>query len=175
MSGAHTKFTKEARARWNQEQLTGQRRCSKCKEVKNLTDFPKRTPHRDGRVRYYAYCHSCHSSYQKTLRLKKIFNLTKDEYDLLGSVCPICGRSGKTKENPVDHDHKTGLIRGRICDRCNRGLAWFKDDPNVLRKCADYLENPPAISILGKKVYGVTGRVNKRKRKRNKSVLDLTS
>jgi len=71
------------------------------------------------------------------MRLKNSLNLTIEQYDTLGNICPICGRSGKTRENPVDHNHKTGPIPGRPCDRCNRGLAWFQDNPELFKKCAD--------------------------------------
>lgn len=52
--------------------------------------------------------------------------------------CQICG-----KINPIlhlDHDHKSGRIRGVLCHQCNRALGFFKDDPQLLRKAADYLE-----------------------------------
>lgn len=146
--------------------------CPKCSIEKPLSDFPKKGRSRKGETRY-SYCKSCHSIYQKEKRINSIFGLSLEQYNLLGEKCSICGRSGKTKRNPVDHDHKTGLIRGRICSRCNRGLAWFQDNPDLLRRCADYLENPPASGILGKNVFGRVGRVNKKKKK-IRSLMDFT-
>jgi hypothetical protein len=103
----------------------------------------------------------------KELRIKRLFNLTMDEYNWLGNRCMICGRVGKKKEISVDHEHKTGLIRGRACMRCNRGLALFGDDPMLLDLASEYLRNPPAVQLLGER-FGRTGRVNK-KVKKNKS------
>ena len=40
----------------------------------------------------------------------------------------------------VDHDHKTGKIRGLLCNNCNRGLGHFQDNPLVLRLAASYVE-----------------------------------
>lgn len=40
----------------------------------------------------------------------------------------------------LDHDHRTGQIRGVLCSQCNLGLGHFGDDPNKLRTAADYLE-----------------------------------
>ena len=40
----------------------------------------------------------------------------------------------------VDHDHKTGKVRGWICTYCNNMLARSRDNPETLRNGAKYLE-----------------------------------
>lgn len=40
----------------------------------------------------------------------------------------------------VDHEHVTGFVRGILCGPCNLALGGAKDDPSVLRRLADYLE-----------------------------------
>ena len=40
--------------------------------------------------------------------------------------CEICNRLAKRLV--VDHNHKTGKVRGLICDRCNLWLAAIEFD-----------------------------------------------
>jgi len=54
-----------------------------------------------------------------------------------GGVCPICDRP---KPEHVDHDHETRDVRGVTCFNCNGGLGQFGDDPERLRRAAEYLE-----------------------------------
>jgi hypothetical protein len=39
----------------------------------------------------------------------------------------------------VDHNHKTGVIRGLLCKTCNVGIGYLKDSPLLLMAAADYL------------------------------------
>jgi Recombination endonuclease VII len=55
-------------------------------------------------------------------------------------VCPICLLPPKVRRLDLDHDHRTGKVRGLLTHKCNRGLAYFADDPARLRRAADYLE-----------------------------------
>ncbi len=59
--------------------------------------------------------------------------VTDAEYDRLlaaqGGGCAICGNPPKTRRLHVDHDHKTGRVRGLLCHRDNRILpSWATVD-----------------------------------------------
>lgn len=63
--------------------------------------------------------------------------------------CDICNidmiRPLKQKGQPlntvcVDHDHKTGKVRGLLCSRCNKALGFFEDDLDKLQSAKKYLE-----------------------------------
>ena len=69
----------------------------------------------------------------------------KERYGLLvditiNAVCGICGAKGV--ELVIDHDHTTNQIRGCLCQGCNKGIGFLKDDPELCRKAIAYLEKP---------------------------------
>ena len=74
------------------------------------------------------------------------YGLTKDQFDELfdsqGRCCAICKTKDKgPKDWHIDHDHVTGKVRGVLCRHCNPMLGKAKDDPDILRRAADYLDN----------------------------------
>ena len=42
-----------------------------------------------------------------------------------GGGCAICGARPKTRRLHVDHDHKTGEVRGLTCYQCNRAMPSY--------------------------------------------------
>ena len=55
--------------------------------------------------------------------------------------CAICHKPpGKGRELAIDHCHVKNHVRGLLCESCNNGLGRFKDNPDLLRAAADYLE-----------------------------------
>jgi hypothetical protein len=45
-----------------------------------------------------------------------------------------------TQRMHIDHDHKTGLVRGLLCKHCNQGLGHFRDSTTFLHNAVGYLE-----------------------------------
>lgn len=135
--------------------------CYSCHKALPLSEFPSGRSRRDGSKRY-GYCKQCHSAYQRVLILKRLFNLTPDDYETLlraqGGVCYICRQPPKSRRLAVDHDHHTGLIRGLLCSFCNRAISVFRDNEERLQRAVDYLKNPPATAALGAPRYGLKGR-----------------
>jgi hypothetical protein len=61
-------------------------------------------------------------------------------------TCAVCD----AKPEHVDHDHKTGEVRGVLCFNCNQALGNVRDDPVVLQGLIDYLRRHrrKALSIV---------------------------
>jgi len=76
----------------------------------------------------------------------KQYNLTPEEYlELKQSQdckCKICGKEEKNNKKAlaIDHCHTTGKVRGLLCDTCNRGIGYLKDDISILKKAIEYLK-----------------------------------
>lgn len=56
------------------------------------------------------------------------------------TVCAICNE--RTSVMEIDHDHKTGKVRGILCRQHNIGLGFFTDSKELLESAIQYL-NPP--------------------------------
>lgn len=87
-------------------------------------------------------------------RIRKTYGITADEYNAIkefqGGVCAMCRRAkGTTRRLSIDHDHRTGEVRGLLCSVCNNILGHFRDDQELLRDAASYLRYPPAFQVIG--------------------------
>ena len=76
--------------------------------------------------------------------LKRRFGISLQDYNRMSArqhgICAICWKAPVEKALCVDHDHANDLLRGLICHKCNLGLGYFRDDPDFLRRAADYIE-----------------------------------
>lgn len=57
--------------------------------------------------------------------------------------CDICRSTvtGYSKRSlNIDHDHKTGMVRGLLCHKCNIGLGNFNDNIDLLQRAIFYLK-----------------------------------
>jgi len=113
--------------------------CTKCKAKKPLdaVNFPLHNKTKSG---FDSWCRACRASYRNANCRGKFRAVISDEglanIKATTKECVICG-----DETPlvVDHDHKTGQVRGMLCNHCNRGLGHFRDEPTLLEFAAQYL------------------------------------
>jgi Recombination endonuclease VII len=88
---------------------------------------------------------------RRRLRLKNRFGISLQDYDALlakqKGACAICKKKS-ARSLCVDHCHTTGLIRGLLCNKCNRGMGFFEDDAARIRAVIVYLKAARAAHLV---------------------------
>lgn len=125
----------------------GHKWCSSCSAWVNPSLFHRTGNTLDGLA---AKCLNC----RKGQKLIQNFNLDPDMYERIlahqGGGCAVCkGQSRSGDRLSVDHDHSCcpdkgrscgSCIRGLLCEDCNRAIGLMRDDPNLMRSAAQYLD-----------------------------------
>ena len=124
--------------------------CGYCNKDLPLDAFAKNKVKKDGLQERCKACRSIHhkekghvSHRERNLRVN--YGVDSSWYDAKlesqDGCCAICGTDDNGKRRfAVDHDHSTGIVRGLLCDTCNRALGMFADSATILEKAAAYLK-----------------------------------
>ncbi len=141
--------------------------CTKCNEQKSIEEFHRDRRKPDGHL---AQCKPCRAETNKRWwkanpeydkarywsdpeshrerHLIRKYGVDLAAYEKMLSnqkgKCAICGKE-QERAFDVDHDHKTGRVRGLLCSNCNRMLGHAQDNPQKLIAASKYLE----LSSLG--------------------------
>lgn len=133
--------------------LPTEKLCTLCKLVKPRSDFRRKAASPDG---LRPWCNDCYKikrgpNYKPTTERKRAihrknrYGLGEDEYNAMlqsqDGRCAICGHKPLFKILVVDHCHDTGAVRGLLCHDCNRGLGSFRDNSDICKLAAQYLDN----------------------------------
>ena len=132
--------------------------CSDCGIGLSLESFSVNRAKKDG---LQQQCKKCRNLYNKKwrkenkkgardYRLKRKFDITVEQYNEMfieqHGVCAICceperteTKDGKKQWLAVDHNHKTGVVRGLLCSNCNTGLGLLGDSTELLKSAIKYL------------------------------------
>jgi len=74
----------------------------------------------------------------------KTYGLTPEDYERMlneqKGTCAVCHCPPFKHRMIIDHDHKTGKVRGLLCHRCNSALGHARDSSDRLRLLATYLD-----------------------------------
>ena len=118
------------------------RQCTDCTHRYAVGKSPRCNPCRKQRTRRTS--HDAH--------LKQTYGIRIADYDALLAMqrgtCAICNGGTSKHFLAVDHDHKTGEVRGLLCANCNKTLGKFRDNASRFRRAANYLDIPPARQVL---------------------------
>lgn len=85
---------------------------------------------------------------QREWSYKRRYGISIEEYDRLAEsqnhACKICGSTDSKRGNDflmVDHNHKTGEVRGLLCSPCNAAIGLLGDNISRLQSAIMYLSN----------------------------------
>ncbi len=118
--------------------------CTKCGKKKPATVeyFHRRS---DNNNKFRSRCIKCVIEHKLEVR----YGITQIEYNLMfrqqDGHCAICGkpearidkRNNKINKLSVDHNHKTGMVRGLLCKKCNRLISGIE---GLIDKINEYLK-----------------------------------
>ena len=136
--------------------VDGRKVCTRCKTEKTIEAFALR---REGRERDHRHwCRECNGVYLKAYWAKRgdrsaynrqmVYGLSEVDYQAMvaaqGGVCAICLSSpeevsARWKRLVVDHDHRTGAVRGLLCAHCNKAIGLLKENPSAFLNAIRYL------------------------------------
>jgi recombination endonuclease VII len=124
------------RSRWSSDRLYFEGRCKECTREKERLQ-------RVNKIGSFAKKPMLAREYRLQTKYGLSLELYERHLQMQQGVCAIC------KEPPpppgaapfcVDHDHETGATRSILCNPCNQGLGRFKDNSELLRNAAEYIE-----------------------------------
>jgi hypothetical protein len=132
--------------------------CKACRSViykQWMADNPEKV--KATRDKNWAYRKDYYQRPEQKLKYRKRFiekkyGISYDEYEKMvdeqGNVCYICNRPEPQERNEhlaVDHNHKTGKVRGLLCSRCNRVIGLLEEDLQLIEKLKNYIKKHKEI------------------------------
>lgn len=141
------------------------KRCSGCKDVRELSSFSKNKSQKDGLNNNCKVCagkaglkwQRANKVRRKNIQLRHVYGIQNADYAALiakqGGACAICrkeethvsAKSGKVQSLSMDHDHETKKAREFLCNRCNLALGYVKEDFNTAISLAKYIQKHKGI------------------------------
>jgi hypothetical protein len=116
--------------------------CTKCEKHYDASHFKVyRTIDNKRKKLYYGrktYCNSCQNLYTRKWRYNdpdKVIELLRED------KCQICNDPFKSDRNKfIDHCHKTNIIRGVLCTKCNTLLGMIERKKQIFTNIKKYLK-----------------------------------
>jgi hypothetical protein len=137
--------------------------CRKCSSEHPVSNFGKCSRSKDG---CQIWCKACMLEYREKNRektraqdkikyhknrdgylnswYKRKYGISLEDYNNIfnkqNGKCAICrGKCSSGRRLAVDHDHKTGIVRGLLCGHCNQAIGKLHDSPEIIKRALDYV------------------------------------
>lgn len=138
------------------------KRCKKCGEIKDVSEFYPQRQYGDNC--WHSYCIECHKIRNKEYAQEHRFQIAinqsrcaakrkgyekchataseiRELYIAQDGRCAICGFAEDELKRKLclDHNHETGAARGWLCEHCNKGIGHLQDSETLLFNAFEYL------------------------------------
>lgn len=138
--------------------------CKDCERTRNrerarqrASEEPEyREKQRQNARTWYARVVAGRNGYRARLRkrLRDQYQMTLEQFDALlarqGDRCAICqafgGQDGELLV--IDHSHRSGIVRGLLCEKCNWGIGLLMDDPLIMASAAAYVRETARVPAI---------------------------
>lgn len=149
---------KENIAAWQEKNPDYMKKCTRCLENKPKSEFHKDPSSKDG---LNICCRQCRKEYYEKNKersrprtIERTYGIAIEDYNNLldqqNNRCAICREENESgRALSVDHDHSCckgkkscgKCVRQLLCSSCNFMLGNAKDNPELLKKAAKYVES----------------------------------
>ena len=111
-----------------------------------------RLRNKEKRKQYSKDHHDNHPDARRSMVYRNTYGITVENYNEMltkqNNVCAVCKNpevishniTKKPKRLSIDHDHKTGQVRGLLCHRCNVFLGNYEELKNLISEFEGYLQ-----------------------------------
>lgn len=140
----------------------GMKYCTNCKNIKQINDFNNGKNWKDGKYPHCKYCEKIRNAkryiekreylllknkeWREANKDKRKAYMRKFRHSITPlrtepDMCEVCGNPPTSKGLHLDHSHELNKFRGWLCHYCNVAIGMAHDNPEILKKLAEYLES----------------------------------
>lgn len=121
---------------WQKNRPNPRKTCKLCR-----SRVPRTEEQIKKRAEYKKDLYSRRKDHYRSVAEMSLYGVSKDQFEY--DYCAICGSKERLH---IDHCHKSGDVRGLLCQNCNFGIGNLKDSIVNLRTAILYLQNPPILN-----------------------------
>lgn len=132
---------------------------SECKQTRKTlvrrawVDTPQGRASHEASVRSRRASYAANPQSIRDQALWKNYGITRMEWRVMygqqeGRCAICCEVLDRGKKTHVDHDHKSGKVRGLLCGHCNVAIGMLNENPSLMRAAAAYIEHHRPILAI---------------------------